>query len=177
MEDEVFVSNPILSLQSLLREISFYDDEITDVIPDGIFGERTKTAVMDFQKKNNMEQTGEVNYETWKRIVESNRQTRRKHNPPRDIAIYPSAEFVINPYDQMAEVIIIQVIMNSIAEQFTNIPKNEMSGVHDETSMNTVKVFQKIFNMEESGIINKIFWDYLTGLYEVSVTRKFMLDN
>ena len=64
--------------------------------------------------------------------------------------------------------IIIQTLINNISDRFENVPKTEISGVHDETSINSVEALQVIFGMEVTGIIDKIFWDYLTGLYEIA---------
>ena len=55
----------VTELQNYLREISQGDANVRQVIPDGMYGQRTRDAVTDFQRSKNMPQTGEVNFETW----------------------------------------------------------------------------------------------------------------
>lgn len=178
MTDNIFLSNPIISIQTLLRTVLFYDeDEISTVIPDGIYGPETKRAVMDFQKKHGINSDGVVNYETWCSIINEYDKTAEIHYPPSGASIYPCAEFTISPYEENPHLIVIQAMMNNIAERYKNVPKNELNGIHDETSVNAVETLQGIFSIEKTGIINKRFWESLSKLYEVAVTLNFMLDN
>lgn len=59
----------VLSIQAMLREFGFTDDDGDTIAIDGIFGERTKQAVMSYQRERNLEVCGIVNYETWNRIL------------------------------------------------------------------------------------------------------------
>lgn len=178
MPENVFLSNPIISIQSLLRQVLFYDDdEVSTIIPDGIFGPETKRAVTDFQKKHNIEANGVIDYETWRSIIVEFDRTAKTYFPPTSAAIYPSADYTISPYEETPHLIVIQAMMNNIAQRYKNVPKNELNGIHDETSVNAVEVLQGIFLMEKNGIIDKAFWEFLSRLYEVAVTRNFMLDN
>ncbi len=178
MPDNIYISNPIISIQSLLRTVLFYDDdEISTIIPDGIYGPETTRAVADFQKKKNIESNGIVNYQTWCAIVDEYNKTIAKYHAPSKASIYPSAEFTIAPYEQTPHLFIIQSMMNNIADRYKNVPKTELNGIHDETSVNAVEILQGIFGLEVNGIINKAFWEYLIRLYEVAVTLNFMLDN
>ena len=52
----------IRQIQRMLREISFFDESIERVIPDGIYGEQTKSSVKSFQRSNNLYETGKANY-------------------------------------------------------------------------------------------------------------------
>lgn len=178
MPENIFLSNPIISIQSLLRQVLFYDDdEISTIIPDGIFGPETKRAVTDFQRKRGMDANGVIDYETWRSIIDEFDRTAEKHFPPTNAAIYPSADYTISPNEETSHLIVIQAMMNNIADRYKNVPKNELNGIHDEISVNAVEVLQGIFMMERNGIINKKFWEFLSRLYEVAVTRNFMLDN
>lgn len=59
----------VLTIQALLREFGFTDDN-DDVIPiDGIFGSRTEQAVKSYQAARGLEVCGIVNAETWNRIL------------------------------------------------------------------------------------------------------------
>ena len=61
--------NNIKEFQEYLYAISFYNDNVMRVIPDGIFGRETMLAVKSFQNEYGLESTGEVNRETWNMAV------------------------------------------------------------------------------------------------------------
>lgn len=55
-------------LQLMLRELSAIFDTISDVEPDGVYGEKTKEAVIAFQRASLLEATGEVDLTTYNRL-------------------------------------------------------------------------------------------------------------
>ncbi len=61
----------VRELQSYLRALE--PDEAFLVIPDGIFGPETDTAVRRFQNTVNLSETGIVDVVTWTQIVEAYR--------------------------------------------------------------------------------------------------------
>ena len=60
-------SDLVLIIQLMLRELLDYDYE--DLAADGIFGDETERAVLDFQKKNRLPATGTVDKETWNALA------------------------------------------------------------------------------------------------------------
>ena len=69
MRSPLFINAPVLSLQTMLREISFQYPSIPRVTPDGVFGERTLEAVMVFQREFFPPVTGMVDNDTWDAIA------------------------------------------------------------------------------------------------------------
>lgn len=59
----------------------------------------------------------------------------------------------------------IQVYLNEIARKYTAIPKNQVDGKFGKTTTQAVKAFQKIFFLEESGVIDFTTWYKITNLY------------
>ena len=59
----------VYELQTYLRYISRFVKSIPLVNPDGIYGPKTKEAVIEFQKAFGLPVTGEADFETWTRIV------------------------------------------------------------------------------------------------------------
>ena len=59
----------VLTIQALLREFGFRDDNGETIAIDGIFGEKTEQAVRSYQEARGLEVCGIVNYETWNRIL------------------------------------------------------------------------------------------------------------
>ena len=79
---EVLKANgtPVRNLQTMLREINFFYNILPEVIVDGIFDEITKKAVMDFQKRFNLNETGEVDIITFEKIVEEYKRATNNEN-------------------------------------------------------------------------------------------------
>lgn len=61
--------NPITEMQKYLRFISSRINEISNVVPDGIFGETTEESVKSFQKYFGLTENGIIDYQTWELIV------------------------------------------------------------------------------------------------------------
>ena len=68
---ESFVGQPIRSLQTMLRILAEDDPTLPTVIPDGIYGPETVTAVSSFQRRNGLSVSGKTDKETWDAIVKA----------------------------------------------------------------------------------------------------------
>jgi peptidoglycan hydrolase-like protein with peptidoglycan-binding domain len=66
------LTTPVRYLQRSLRDIGYI------VIPDGVFGDRTYNAITDIQRKNNLSQTGEADFETYNKIRTAHREVNKK---------------------------------------------------------------------------------------------------
>ena len=67
--EESFLNQPIRSLQTMLRVLAEYDDRHETLIPDGIYGPATVSAVSKFQRIHGLPVTGITDQPTWERIV------------------------------------------------------------------------------------------------------------
>lgn len=65
----------------------------------------------------------------------------------------------------------IQIQLNRIAQNFPAIPKlSDADGIYDARTAEAVRVFQSVFNLTETGIVNEPTWYRLSYIY-VSVKR------
>lgn len=60
---------PIQALQIMLRRVLSDTQYHTRLVPDGIYGEETRGAVSEFQRRNALEVNGEVDLATWNILV------------------------------------------------------------------------------------------------------------
>ena len=67
--EETFVGQPVRSLQQMLRTLHEYDDRHLDIIPDGIYGQKTIRAVTAFQRLHGLSATGVADQDTWEAVV------------------------------------------------------------------------------------------------------------
>lgn len=164
-----FVGQPIRSAQTYLRRISHTYSDIPKVIPDGKYGEQTEASVEGFQKKFKMEPTGVLDKQTWDKILLVYSDIIQFEGEPEPVYAYPSGTYVILPGGEDDNLYVIQSMMFVLSKHFSNIEPPLISGIYDEQSVITVKQFQKVFGMQENGIIEKTFWDKLAKLYEANV--------
>lgn len=160
---------PIRNLQHFLRLISYYYNTVPAVIPDGIFSEQTREAVMGFQTTFNLEVTGTVNLETWNNIILVYNKLTELEEEPWTAHIFPNKDFSINPNDNSIHLYTIQAMIHSISIKFKNVDSLDITGVHDDKSVNLVKNLQKLFDLEPDGIINKKTFNMISALYTCSV--------
>lgn len=64
----------------------------------------------------------------------------------------------------------IQEQLNTIAEVYSAIPEEPVTGYFDEATQNTVRAFQRIFHLPETGIIDYPTWYKIQEIY-VGVSR------
>lgn len=167
-----FLGQPIRSVQTFLRELGNQYEDIPTVIPDGIFGEQTQASVIWFQNKNNLPATGVVDKTTWDLLVAEYLQSVAEREAPLCINLLPEDFVVIRAGEENILLYPIQAMLKNLANEFENIPDLEITGVHDENSVATVKQLQTIIGKEAHGNLDKVFWNDLIKLYETHISRK-----
>ena len=162
----------IESLQMMLRNIAGEYEEITTVIPDGIFGPQTLESVQSFQQKFGLEPTGVVNFETWNKIVEVSQGINDANNPGRPVLAFNETNEEILPGQTILELYVIQAMMKALAKEVSDFVDFEITGTHDMPSVDAVKKIQISMGLEDDGIITIEFYNNLSQMYEVFVTRR-----
>lgn len=64
----------------------------------------------------------------------------------------------------------IQEQLNAIAQVYTAIPMEPVTGYYDESTKETVRAFQRIFGLPQTGIVDYVTWYKIQEIY-VGVTR------
>lgn len=162
---------PIRSMQNMLRTLSNYVYDIPSVVPDGIFGKDTKNSVIAFQKIYGLTQTGDVNAETWKKIREEYMRILYLYAKPKpNVIVYE--DVYINKGDNELVLYVIQAMLLALSKIFTNIPVLDVSGIHDEKSVNAVIMTQDILGIEPTGIVDTLTSNMIGNLYASNVVKK-----
>ncbi len=164
-----FLGQPIRSAQTFLREIANQYEEMPTVIPDGIFGEQTEASVKWFQDFRGLPVTGVIDKRTWDTLLEDYLFLLSEREPPVCVNILPKNFEVIHPGEENRYLHPIQAIMKNLSLEFDSVSDLDITGVHDEASINSVKSLQKILGKEENGNIDKAFWNDLVAIYEANL--------
>ncbi len=164
-------AKPVRGLQSMLRNISYYVEDVLPVIPDGNFSENTRDSVVSFQKTYGLEPNGEVDSATWEKIRDVNNELDRVYALPISFPVF-GKRVVINEGDERAELYVIQAMLYVMFLDFPNSPTVEITGIHDENSVNAVIFIQEITGIEPTGVIDTLTYNNIANLYTTQIAKK-----
>lgn len=167
---ETLRGRPIYNLQTFLRGLSKNDERIYPVVPDGIFNDDTRRSVESFQLAYNMEVTGEVDSETWEAIVNEYEKYEALLAPVNGLRIIRNDE-IIQKGDNHEGLYVIQAMITSVSDKFSNIQAISITGVYDDETDNAVNNLKIIFGISDNDI-TKDFINKLVDLYEHTVVFK-----
>lgn len=161
----------VMQIQNMLREISFYDDSIRRVVPDGIFGKQTEESVKSFQKSQGLPETGEVDNDTWDRLVITYNETERLEELSICLEVFGENGREFSLGDASGSLYVIQAMMYALAEKFSNIGPVYVTGVYDDATAGAVERIQIISGITPNQKIDREFVNALTELYNTFVSR------
>ncbi|GAB6168665.1 peptidoglycan-binding domain-containing protein [Clostridium carnis] len=81
---------------------------------------------------------------------------------------YPGYDLVLGSTGN--EVKVVQEYLNRIAKNYPLIPKSALDGIYGPRTQEAVKVFQGVFNLPQTGIVDYATWYKISDVY-VGVTR------
>ena len=152
----------IQEAQGYLRSISLTFGEIPLLIPDGVYGEETEKTVLAFQKKQGLEETGIINYETWTEIL---KEKERAVFISSDSLLIANEELPLRRGMQSSAVAHLKAILNKLSEAYGNFSPLEVSDVFEAETERNVKQWQRVIRAEETGEVDKLTWERLVEWY------------
>lgn len=164
-------AKPVRGLQSMLRNISYYVEDVLPVIPDGNFTENTKDSVVSFQKTYGLEPTGEVDSTTWQKIRDVNNELNRVYALPIAFPVF-GKRILVDVGDERPELYVIQAMLYAIFLDFPNAPSVDITGIHDDNSVDAVIFVQTLNCLEPTGIIDTPTYNSIANLYISQVAKK-----
>ncbi len=165
--------DPIFEVQEYLRYLGKNGYQLPLIIPDGIYGANTRSAVGVFQSLVGLPVTGRVDYATWQALLAAYREAR--FGNARSAPIYPFDEILeedlVREGDVLPLVYIIQIILRTIGVAYQNLEMQELTGVYDSETKRNVSDFQRINGLSVTGQVNKETWNRLAEAYNKYLNR------
>ncbi len=155
----------VLEIQGYLRNISRYDKDIPTVIPDGIFGDETTESVRAFQRKHGLNETGIVNFETWNKLIEQNREAVFFFSEPVQTAPVRNEDLPLREGKETHLNYNLNLMLSRLADRFVNFSAVEVTSFFTSDTAAQVKIFQKVNSLPLTGIVDKETWNLLSELY------------
>lgn len=160
-------NQPIFSAQTFLRRLSQNDSRIPPVVPDGIYGEQTQNAVMEFQKTKNIVPTGILDNETWDELVKEFEILSEEVRLLNPFGINYLRYINIKPGENSKALYVIQAMIKVISLSIDNINSVEITGQNSDELVEIIKQLQRLSDMPETGIIDIPTYNMIVNLYEV----------
>lgn len=169
---ESFVEQPVRSLQTMLRVLAEDDRSLPTVIPDGIYGPSTMTAVSAFQRKYGLPVTGITDQITWDTIEAMYEPAIVRVGKAEPIEILLDAGEILRIGDSDPYVFLAQAMLMQLSESNASIVLPEVNGVIDDATSDAIAQFQRLAGLAESGEIDRITWKHLVLQYTLDAHRQ-----
>lgn len=169
---EAQMSQPVYSLQTMLRTLADCDPRLPCLVPDGLFGERTLEAVLSFQRDYRFPMTGVVDHQTWQAISALYQQVVHRHRPPHPVQAFQHRDFTVEVGESCLHLPMIQAMFLALSALLEEIEAAPVNGSHTGASVRNILWLQRICKLPETGRVDKATWDRLSRLYALYVGRR-----
>ena len=169
--DESFIGQPIRSLQTMLRTIAEDRPGYIRIVPDGIYGPETMSAVANFQRKHGLPATGITNQETWEAVVEEYDLAliSRTNAYPLDILLNPGQ--ILRKGERHPHLYLVQGMLIVLSEIYESIGRPGMTGILDGSTADALSSFQMLNGLPMTGQLDKKTWKHLALQYPLAANR------
>lgn len=155
----------IREMQEYLRNIARGDAEIPLIVPDGIYGSETTQSVKAFQKKHGLKESGNVDFETWEKLVEENGKALFSFSAPNQIAPIRNEDLPLKKGKESIFNYNLNLMLSSLASVYRNFDVLSVTSNFTEDTERQVIAFQKVIASELTGEVDKETWNALADIY------------
>ena len=174
---ESFVTQPVRSLQTMLRVLSEDDRSLPTVVPDGIYGPTTMQAVSAFQRRVGLPVTGVTDQPTWDAIVVAYEPALIRIDKAEPIEIIMDPGQVYRLGDTSPYIFLLQSILIQMSAAHTAIEQPEHNGVLDALTVRSISQFQLLSGLPVTGELDKITWKHLVKHYTANIHHITAVNN
>ena len=172
---ESFVAQPIRGLQTMLRVIAEDDRTLPTVVPDGIYGQDTITAVSAFQRRNGLPVTGVADQQTWERIVKAYDDAFIRIHKAEPIEIIMDPGKVYRRGEYSPNLYLLQSMLLYLSQLHPSIDTPSHNGTLASPTSEALAGFQILAGLPPTGELDKITWKYLVNQFTLNANRQDQL--
>ena len=158
---ESFVGQPIRSLQTMLRVIAENDPRHESIIPDGIYGPETISAVSAFQRLHGLRVTGVTDQATWEAIVAQYKPSLINIDEAQPLEVILNPNQIIRRGEKHPVIYLTQGILAVLSEVHQSIAAPGMNGILDAPTADALASFQQLHSLPMTGELDKQTWRLL----------------
>lgn len=169
--DESFVGQPIRSLQTMLRVLAEHDDRYQTVIPDGIYGQQTMSAVATFQRNHGLPVTGVTDQTTWEAIALAHEPALIQVTEAQPVDIILNPNEVLRRGDESPYLHVAQALLTVLSEVYGSIGMPSRNGILDSATADSLSSFQALSGLPMTGNLDKITWKHLALHFPLAANK------
>ena len=158
---ESFVSQPVRSLQTMLRILAEHDDRYETVVPDGVYSPQTMRAVAQFQQNHGIPVTGVTDQRTWEEIVARYEPALIFVDEAQPVEIILNPNEVLSFGESSPYLYVAQAMLIVLAETYGSVAKPSMTGLLDAPTADSLSSFQSLIGLPVTGDLDKHTWKHL----------------
>ena len=159
--DESFVSQPVRSLQTMLRTLAEYDDRYETVVPDGVYSPQTMRAVSRFQLNHGLPVTGVTDQRTWEEIVARYEPALIFVDEAQNVEIILNPNEVLKYGDSSPYLYVVQSMLIVLSQLYGSVSRPVVTGVLDTATADSISSFQSLIGLPVTGNLDKHTWKHL----------------
>lgn len=163
-------SAAIKRIQSYLYEIQMFEEHSSQVPQDGIFGEETRAAILDFQKHTELNETGIVNYETFQALSDTAKKYKEENE--RYPFLYSISGFPLQFGGSGADVEALHALLRSLSQYLKDLPPIPRGAYYSHDTEKAIRYMQDVFLLEEDGIVTAALFEMLEN--ELKAKQSFV---
>ncbi|MBQ8289782.1 MAG: peptidoglycan-binding protein [Clostridia bacterium] len=162
-------ASAVREVQRMLLIISQATDGISEVTVDGIYGDTTRLAVLEFQKISGLEQTAEVDLETFTLLFDKSEKilTEARVNA----GVSDEEKYPLMTGDASGAVRRLNTELLSLTRYLPDMPRADVRGFFGRATEDAVKYFQNLVRAEADGKVSALLFDRIKN--ELSHREKF----
>ena len=148
----------IFALGEFLYELGLGWEWLPTVYPGTTYGENTREAVKEIQRRFDLPVTGVVDLDTWRLIYDAYRKKRDQ----RERFPSPAAEkdaFPLTVGQRGYEVLLLRGALGALSEFYPSLPRVLPGSLYQTGTANAVRGLQHIYRLEETGEVDVAFWN------------------
>lgn len=168
--DESFLAQPVRSLQTMLRHLGEYDSRYYNLVPDGIYGSQTMTAVSNFQRIHGLPVTGMADNDTWDAIYLEYEEARIHLGEAEALNIILDPKQVIRRGDTHPHIHLLQGMLAVLADVYA-LPQPSRNGMLDAQTADSIAAFQALSLLPATGELDKVTWRHLALQYPLAANQ------
>lgn len=166
---ESFISQPVRSLQTMLRVIGESKNQTISVIPDGFYGPQTRGAVTALQQDTGIPITGVADQQTWEALLAEYAPALIQVGPAEPLQLILNPNQVLRKGQQHPYLYLVQSMLLALSEVYGSIGAVELTGVLDLPTSQALMDFQQLSSLPMTGELDKITWKHLALQYPLGV--------
>lgn len=147
----------VLAVQDALNIVNIESPSIPILVEDGIYGENTRNAVIQFQSLYNLEPDGIVGQATWNKLFETANSITNGDSVSTTYPAYPGTVLRFNSRGEAVK--LIQQRLNFISIYYTSIPSVTVDGIYGAATQRAVEAFQRLLGLTVDGIVGRLTWN------------------